>query len=92
MGLAAILLCRRRGGAHEQTTDGGGPGGAPGDRGEIEGFAFGPEALTVGAGATVTWTNLDGTARTVTQNGAVLDLPDLATDEMYAATFEEPGT
>ena len=56
-------------------------GGGPAEPGtvEIEGFAFGPDVVTVAAGASVTWTNLDGTAHTVTQNGdALLDSPDLA--------------
>ena len=58
----------------------------------IQGFAFGPDAVTVAAGATVTWTNLDNADHTVTQNGALLDSPDLATDDTYEVTFEEPGT
>ena len=58
----------------------------------IQGFAFGPDAVTVVVGATATWTNLDGADHTVTQNGARLDSPDLATDDTYEVTFEEAGT
>ena len=70
------------------------PEAAPAAPGEvaIQGFAFGPDALTVGAGTTVTWTNLDSADHTVTQNGALLDSPDLATDDTYEVTFAEPGT
>ena len=70
-------------------------GGGPSEPGtvEIEGFAFGPDAVTVAAGATVTWTNLDSATHTVTQNGdALLDSPDIADGDTYEVTFEEAGT
>ena len=89
-GLAAVLLV---GGvvALSSTPDGGGPA-EPGAV-DIEGFAFGPDVVTISAGASITWTNLDGTAHTVTQNGdALLDSPDLDTDDTYEVTFDEPGT
>jgi plastocyanin len=65
---------------------------APAGAVHIEGFAFGPDSVTIGVGATVTWTNLDRTAHTVTQNGALLDSPDLGTSDTYEVTFEEAGT
>ena len=59
----------------------------------IEGFSFGPDAVTVEAGATVTWTNFDDTNHTVTQNGSdLLDSPDLGNGDTYDVTFAEPGT
>ena len=70
-------------------------GGGPVEPGEvrIEGFSFGPDAVTVDAGATVTWTNFDGTDHTVTQNGStLLDSPDIGTGSTYQVTFAEPGT
>ena len=89
-GLAAVLLVGAVVGL-SNTTGGGGPV-EPGTV-EIEGFAFGPEAATIDVGATVTWTNLDNTAHTVTQNGdGLLDSPDIAADDTYEVTFDEPGT
>jgi len=89
-GLAAFLLVGALVGL-ANTTGGGGPA-EPGTI-EIEGFAFAPEGVTIDAGASLTWTNLDGTAHTVTQNGvALLDSPDLDTDDTYEVTFDEPGT
>ncbi len=59
----------------------------------IQGFAFGPADLSLEAGATVTWTNLDGADHTVTQTGGlVFKSPDLATGDTFAVTFEEPGS
>jgi plastocyanin len=34
----------------------------------ISGFAFSPASVTIAPGGTVTWTNLDGTAHTVTSD------------------------
>ena len=69
--------------------------GGPVEPGEvrIEGFSFGPDAVTVEAGAIVTWTNFDDTNHTVTQNGNdLLDSPDLGNGDTYDVTFAEPGT
>ena len=89
-GLAGILLVGALVGLSNTTGDGG-----PAEPGTvaIEGFAFTPGATTIDRGASVTWTNLDGTAHTVTQNGdALLDSPDLIAGETYEVTFDEPGT
>ena len=56
VGWAAILLVGAVVGL-SSSTGGGGPT-EPGTV-EIEGFAFGPDVVTVSAGASVTWTNLD---------------------------------
>lgn len=91
LALAGALLV----GALVGLTSSSGGGGGPAAPGEvlIEGFAFGPAAVTVDSGATVTWTNVDRADHTVTQNGkAVLDSPDLATDDTYSVTFAEAGT
>ena len=55
-------------------------------------FAFDPAGVEVPVGATVTWTNLDRATHTVTQNGALLDSPDLRTGDTFAVTYEEAGT
>jgi len=90
-GLAAVLLVGSVAGFANAMED---PDDGPAVPGEvrIEGFAFGPDAVTVEVGATVTWTNHDGTTHTVTQNGALLDSPDLTTGDAYEVTFDEPGS
>ena len=90
-GLAAGLLVGSVVGLANASTDEAERPAVPGEV-RIEGFAFGPAAVTVEAGATVTWENFDGATHTVTQNGGLLDSPDLRTGSTYDVTFEEPGT
>lgn len=60
----------------------------------ITNFAFSPAALTVKAGTTVTWTNKDSDAHTVTSQGSGGPLASaaLATGQSYSYTFTKPGT
>ncbi len=59
----------------------------------IKNFAFAPAALKVKAGTTVTWTNQDADAHTVTSQGAggPLASPSLTTGQTYSYTFAKPG-
>jgi plastocyanin len=62
----------------------------------IAGFQFGPKALTVRAGDTVTWTSSDNTQHTVTGRDAaakaVLDSEGIRQAGTYEATFDAPGS
>ena len=60
----------------------------------IKDFAFAPAATTVQKGTTVTWTNSDQDAHTVTSTGSggPLRSPTLQTGQSYAYTFTTPGT
>ncbi|MFF7211666.1 cupredoxin family copper-binding protein [Streptomyces sp. NPDC008238] len=60
----------------------------------IENFAFSPATLKVKVGTTVTWTNQDTDAHTVTSAGAggPLQSAALATHGTYRYTFTKPGT
>jgi plastocyanin len=60
----------------------------------ISGFAFSPAALTVKAGTTVTWTNKDADAHTVTSQGSGGSLRSkaMATGETFSYTFTTAGT
>jgi plastocyanin len=57
----------------------------------IDNFAFSPAAITVKAGATVTWTNQDQDAHTIAITGQapskVLQMGDT-----FSQTFAQPGT
>jgi plastocyanin len=59
----------------------------------IDNFTFNPQAVTVKAGTTVTWTNKDdiphGIAAT---NNAFKRSPALDTDDSFSFTFTTPGT
>lgn len=60
----------------------------------IKNFAFAPAALTVRAGAKVTWRNEDTDAHTVTSQGSggPLNSPALNTGGTFSFTFTTPGT
>jgi len=60
----------------------------------IQKQAFGPKAVTVKVGQTVTWTNkeTDGDSHTVTFDAGDVRSPVLAPDATYAHTFTTPGT
>ncbi|MFC3573122.1 plastocyanin/azurin family copper-binding protein [Streptomyces yaanensis] len=65
-----------------------------GDAVAIKNFAFSPATLKVKAGTTVTWTNQDTDAHTVTSagSGGPLHSAALATHAAYSYTFTKPGT
>ncbi len=60
----------------------------------IKNFAFAPATLKVKAGTTVTWTNQDTDAHTVTSagSGGPLHSAALATHATYSHRFTQPGT
>ncbi|WP_329046025.1 cupredoxin domain-containing protein [Amycolatopsis sp. NBC_01488] len=60
----------------------------------IKDFAFAPAATTVKKGTTVTWTNQDQDAHTVTSTGSggPLRSPTLQTGQSYRYTFTTAGT
>ncbi len=61
----------------------------------VKNFAFAPAAITVRVGTTVTWTNQDTDAHTVTSqqgSGGPLASAALSTGQSYSYTFTKPGT
>lgn len=59
----------------------------------IQNFAFSPNTLTVKAGTTVTWTNMDSVSHTVTSDsGSELNSGNIPTGSSYSHTFNTPGT
>ena len=64
-----------------------------GDSVDIKGFAYDSATITVSKGTTVTWTQHDSAAHTVTSvSGDVLDSQNLAKGETFSYTFDETGT
>ena len=55
-------------------------------------FMFGPTALTVAAGSTVTWTNKDDEPHTVVSVSGLFRSAALDTNESFSFRFEKPGT
>jgi plastocyanin len=57
----------------------------------IRDFAFAPAMLTVPVGTTVTWTNDDQDAHTVSANGGAFRSPALNSGDTFRFTFSRPG-
>ncbi len=55
-------------------------------------FMFSPATITVKAGATVTWLNLDEEPHTVFSNAGLFRSSALDTKESFSFTFDKPGT
>ena len=58
----------------------------------VQVFAFQPTALTVAAGTTVVWTNLDPVQHTVTDINQLWDSGLFDPAASYSMTFSTPGT
>ena len=58
---------------------------------KIDNFSFGPAALTISAGTTVTWINRDDIPHTVVSPDKVFKSKVLDTDEKFSFTFDNPG-
>ncbi len=58
----------------------------------ISGFAFAPATVTVTVGATVTWTNLDSVAHTVTSETDLFNSGNLARNATFSYSFSDRGT
>ena len=56
----------------------------------VEGFAFGPDELTIQAGDTVTWTNNDGPTHTTTSDDELWH-GVMNSGESFSWTFDQPG-
>jgi amicyanin len=58
---------------------------------EIKGMKYEPATLTVTAGTTVTWVNVDDMPHTVTDKNRVFRSAGLDTNDSYSYTFTTPG-
>ena len=58
---------------------------------KIDNFSFGPAAVTVPVGTTVTWINRDDIPHTVVSTEKVFKSKVLDTDEKFSFTFTKPG-
>jgi plastocyanin len=66
---------------------------ASGTEVKIDNFSFGPAAITVSAGTTVTWTNNDDVPHVVTSDdNKMFKSKALDTDDHFSYTFTKPGT
>ena len=59
---------------------------------QIDYFSFMPDDITVAAGATVTWVNLDDVQHKVTSTDKTFKSKVLRTADKFSFKFDEPGT
>jgi plastocyanin len=59
---------------------------------KIDNFSFGPAAVTVPVGTTVTWTNQDDIPHTVVSTDGVFKSKALDTDDKFSFVFNKTGT
>jgi plastocyanin len=60
---------------------------------KIDNFSFGPAAITVPVGSTVTWTNNDDVPHVVSSDdNKLFKSKALDTDDHFSFTFTKPGT
>jgi plastocyanin len=59
---------------------------------KIDNFSFGPAAVTVPVGTTVTWTNRDDIPHTVVSTDGVFKSKALDTDDKFSFVFTKAGT
>jgi YVTN family beta-propeller protein len=69
-----------------------GQASAAGTKVSIAGFAFGPQAITIKAGDSVTWSNDDGPAHTVTFKDGSAGAKSLSPGQTFTRVFDQPGT
>lgn len=58
----------------------------------IQGGAFDPGTITVAANTTITWTNKDGVAHTVTSNTGLFESGTISINGTYIHTFATAGS
>ena len=79
----------------ETNDPGGNPGGTPVPGASevfIQGFAYSPSSITVAANTTVTWTNKDAVAHTVTSNSGLFDSGLISANGTFSFKFTAAGT
>ena len=58
----------------------------------VKDFMFNPTPLTVKAGSTVTWTNMDDEPHTAVSDTGVFKSGGMDTNESFSFKFDKPGT
>jgi plastocyanin len=58
----------------------------------IQNFAFSPASVTIKAGGTVQWKNVDTAPHTATDNNTAFDSGSLSQNDVYSHKFSTPGT
>jgi plastocyanin len=74
------------------TTGTGGTSGPGANAVFIQGMAFNPATISVTAGTTITWTNKDAVAHTVTSTTNLFNSGNIGTNATFSFTFATAGS
>ncbi len=92
-GLTALILTSVFIACSKNNDDSGGTGGTGTTNSvSIKNFAFSVTSLTVSKGVSVTWTNNDAVAHTVTADDGTFDSGNITPNGTYSKTFTTAGT
>ena len=89
VGLLAASVCAA---SHGAPTTNGAPTSEETIQVSAKDFMFAPASITVKAGTTVTWVNLDDEPHTVFSDAGLFRSSALDTKERFSFKFEKPGT
>ncbi|HLO60147.1 MAG TPA: cupredoxin family copper-binding protein [Bacteroidales bacterium] len=84
--LSAAISCSK------DSEDYSGNNGGNGNTVKIQGFAFSPATISVKAGTTITWTNYDNVAHTVTSDDGLFDSGSISMNDSFSQKFDSTGT
>jgi plastocyanin len=90
--IAVALIVGACSGSYSAGTPAAPAAAAPGASVTIANFSFSPSTLSVRAGTTVTWTNNDSTAHTVTLDDGSAASADIASGATFQHTFTAAGS
>jgi plastocyanin len=86
-----FTLSRYFGGKAAAGTAAAAGGGAGATKAELRGMAFAPNRIEIAAGTTITWTNNDPLAHTITADDRSWDSGEIAPGQTWSHTFTQPG-
>lgn len=92
--LLALILsaCSLTSSGNAPTTGGGNSGSENAVKVSISNFKFDPQTVTIKVGQTVTWTNSDTAAHTVTADDNSWTSEKINTGDSFSKTFDKAGT
>jgi plastocyanin len=93
LGLPVVLaLISTISGCSKEDDGYGNNSGGNGNTVKIQGFAFSPATITVKTGTTITWTNYDDMAHTVTSDDGLFDSGSISKNATFSQKFDSTGT
>lgn len=91
-GLVLLVMLSAAAVSCTKSSDNNGSKGPGTDEVFIQNMAFNPNSITVTVNTTITWTNKDGVAHTVTSDSGLFDSGSIPSGGTYSHTFTTAGS